>query len=237
MPNFINGSRLKKYEMPITTEMIKLLQHSKTYKAGLEQLKTEAQQEARERRQQIRARRHANIMALSINEDKDDEFIVKPFTIHLQLLTASQEQSTIALIDSRADWNVMSYNIWTSLGNPVLVPSKLQFTNFSGTQTTSLGKLCLKVRFKDQSMHIVFHVADKDQASMNIALGRQWMGLTNCQINWTTRHYSLQVNSINLTGQSSELKLPPTSTINASTSKAGNTSVWLQDVDNPTHGW
>ena len=46
MPNFINGSHLKKYENPLTAEMIMLLHRSKTYKAGLERLKEEAQKEA-----------------------------------------------------------------------------------------------------------------------------------------------------------------------------------------------
>ena len=48
MPNFINGSRLKKYELPLTEEMLNSLHHAKIYKQGQLALKDQAQQEARE---------------------------------------------------------------------------------------------------------------------------------------------------------------------------------------------
>ena len=63
-------------------------------------------------------------MALSLEKEDADEFAVKPFTIPLQLLTATQEQSMTALIDSGVDCNVLSYDIWTSLGKIDLVPLK-----------------------------------------------------------------------------------------------------------------
>ena len=131
-------------------------------------------------------------MSLSVHgEDDAEELTVKPFTINLQLVTVTHEWSATALIDSGADCNVMSYEMWVQLGKPELAPSMLSFKNFSRTQTTSLGKLCLKVRIKDQSMHIVFHVTHENQAAVNVVLGRQWMGATNCQINWLheTTHY------------------------------------------------
>ena len=61
-------------------------------------------------------------------------------------------------------------------------------------------------------MHIPFHVANKDQAYVNVVLGRQWIGMTNCQINWTTREYLLKVNSTDLTGTSSEVETSQVST-------------------------
>lgn len=114
-------------------------------------------------------------MALSVNNEDDvDKLSVKPFTtINLQLVTTKCEQSTTALIDSGADCNVMSYDMWESLGKPKLVPSMLSFKSFFGTQIASLGKLCTKVRIKDRSMHVYFHVANKGQAAVNVVLGRQ----------------------------------------------------------------
>ena len=38
------------------------------------------------------------------------------------------------------------------------------------------------------------------------------MGMTNCQINWTTREYLLKVNSTNLTGTSLEVETSQVST-------------------------
>ena len=63
MPNFINGSRLKKYELPLTAEMLEHLHNSKTYKEGQAILKAEAQKEAKERKDKIKARR-AKILTL-----------------------------------------------------------------------------------------------------------------------------------------------------------------------------
>ena len=111
-------------------------------------------------------------MSLSVNgDDEGDDFLVQPFTIKMDLVTAIHQLSSSALIDSGADCNVMSYDIWQFLGKPNLVPSKLTFQNFSGTHTTSLGKICVKICIQDQTMHIPFHVANKDQAFVNVVLG------------------------------------------------------------------
>ena len=186
-------------------------------------------------------------MALSlVGEDETEEAEIAPFTLLLQLLLPTHETSTTALIDSGADCNVMSYETWESLGKPELTQSKLSFKNFSGTQTSSLGKLYIKAKIQDQPMHLVFHVTNKQQASVNVVLGRQWIGATNCQINWTSRKYSLHVNSVNLTGLSSELETPPNQAPKSSPSSEASTSnaipnhlepvYWIQDAENPTHG-
>ena len=95
-------------------------------------------------------------------------------------------------------------------------------------------------------MHIPFHVAHKDQAFVNVVLGRQCIGMTNCQINWTSCEYSLQVNFVNLTGLSLELKTPRKKTLKLPPSNEASTSnlmqnhtklvYWIQDVENPIHG-
>ena len=110
-------------------------------------------------------------MALSlVGEDETEEFNIEPFTLHLQLLSPTHETRTTALIDSGADCNVMSYETWESLGKPELTQSKLSFKNFFGTQIANLGKLYIKEWIQDQPMHLVFHVANKQQASMSVVL-------------------------------------------------------------------
>ena len=42
-------------------------------------------------------------------------------------------------------------------------------------------------------MYIPYHVSNKEQAFVNVVLGQQWIGVINCQINWTTREYLLKV--------------------------------------------
>ena len=85
MPNFINGSRLKKYEEPLTEDMLQQLHAAKTYKEGQEQLKAKAQQESKERTKQINARRQAQILTIitqNTEEELEEEF-VEPFTLSL----------------------------------------------------------------------------------------------------------------------------------------------------------
>ena len=95
----------------------------------------------------MKTQHQANVLSLSVNgDDEGDDFSVQPFTIKMDLVTTTHQLSSNALIDSGVDCNVMSYDIWKLLGKPDLVPSKLTFQNFSRTHTTSLGKICVKIR-------------------------------------------------------------------------------------------
>ena len=147
MPNFINGSRLRKYEEPLTENMLQQLHAAETYKEGQAQLKEKAQQEARERTKQIKAHRQAQILTIVTQSVEElEEEIVAPFTLRLQLLAADLKVWSTALIDSGADCNVMSYTMWESLGKPDLAPSNLSFQSFSGLLTSSLGKIGIKAQ-------------------------------------------------------------------------------------------
>ena len=84
----------------------------------------------------------------------------------------------------------------------------MTFKSFSNSQTSCLGKICLKVRIQTEAMHVSFYVVDKHHEGFAVLLGRSWMCSTNCQINLRTRNYTLEVNSVNLTGKSSEENLP-----------------------------
>ena len=177
MPNFINGSRLKKYKEPLTEDMLQQLHAAKTYKEGQEQLKAKAQQESKERTKQINARRQAQILTIitqNMEEELEEEF-VEPFTLSLQILEANLKVWTTAFIDSGADCNVMSYETWEKLGKPQLKPSTLSFKSFSCNNTHSMGTLCIKAQIQAQPLQIVFHVAPQIQVSWDVLLGRSWI--------------------------------------------------------------
>ena len=61
-------------------------------------------------------------------------------------------------------------------------------------------------------MHIPFRGTNKDQAFVNVILGPQWIGMTNCQISWMNHEYLLKVNSTNLIRTSSEVETSQVST-------------------------
>lgn len=95
-------------------------------------------------------------------------------------------------------------------------------------------------------MHLVIHVTHENQAAMDVVLGRQWMGQTNCQLNWATQQYTIMLNLFTLTRKSTEVEAPlassslmflPTNPSTSSTSLHCCTHIWIKDVDDPTRGW
>ena len=201
MANYINGSRLKLYHEPLTQEMLDRMHAAKTQKAQAELLKQKAKEEADERARAAKAKRlKAKMLTLSFkSEDEEDQF-VEPFRLEINLLAQKATVSTHALIDSGADLNVISWEIWDAMGQPKLDPSKLRFIGFSQAESECLGSITFKVSIQDEPLYVKFYVATKGESVEHVILGRLWMLNTNCQLDWETRRYKVKVNNRNLTG-------------------------------------
>ena len=79
----------------------------------------------------MKTQHQANVLPLLVNGNNEgDEFSIKTFTIKMDLVTTTHQLSSTTLIDSGANCNVMSYDIWQILGKLDLVPSKVTFQNF-----------------------------------------------------------------------------------------------------------
>ena len=169
------------------------------------QVLNDPREKAQKRRKGMRRRKRAQILMVSqeVNKDKEPE-LIPPFFLDLQLVTKSHAMWTKALIDSGADCNVLSYETWVTLGKPTLEPCQTTFRSFLSTETLCLGEICLKVRIQTEAMHINFYVANKNHKGFAVLHGRSWMCSTNCQINLRTRQYTLEANSVSLTGKDSE---------------------------------
>ena len=139
MGDYINGSRLKWYEEPMTKDMLVCLHVAQTQKEGQALLKQHALAEAQARAAKAKARHKAMVMTIQIS---DDEEFVEPFNIQMCIHTKQASYDTSTLIDSGVDCNVLSYNVWEALGKPQLTNVKMNFQSFSGEETKSLGK-CL----------------------------------------------------------------------------------------------
>ena len=201
MANFINGSRLRRYHEPLTQEMMDRMQAAKTRKARADLLKKQAQEEAIARAKAIRARKHkVHILALKTIDIDDELPIVKPFRIATKLVTQKIDVGVNALIDSRADLNILSWDVWRTMGSPKLTPTLINFVGFSANETACLGKILLKLSIQDVPQYVLFYVANVDEYIEQIILGRHWMQTTNCHLDWITRTYTLQVNSRSITG-------------------------------------
>ena len=133
---------------------------------------------------------------------------MEPFHISMCIHTQRAAYDVSALIDSGADCNVLSYSTWEALGKPQLTNVNMNFQSFSCAETPSLGKCCLKLSIQDQHSHVTFYVANKEQALVDVMLGRSWIRSTNCWLNWTSRQYTITVNSTSLTGPSAASSQP-----------------------------
>src|SRR5271156_112156 len=76
------------------------------------------------------------------------------------------------------------------------------FQSFSKIKTPSLGTVFLKLSIQNQPLYDLFYVANKNQVVERVVLGRLWMYITNCHLDWRTRRFAIEVKSSTLTGES-----------------------------------
>ena len=108
MGTFINGSHLKHFHETLTDDMLDRMHATKKNKLAFQQLKADAQAEAREKAAKAKARiLQISMVKLQTNQDED---YTKPFLvsigISLPLITCS------AILDLGAYVNVLSAEIY-----------------------------------------------------------------------------------------------------------------------------
>ena len=150
----------------------------------------------------MKERQNAQILTVTTSGKSSAQ--VTPFELAMQLLTTTKMVQIESLIDTGADCNVLSYEAWEKLGKLDVSPSSLTFTSFAGVTSNCLGTIYLKGRIQHQSMGIIFHIAHRNQAVVNVILGRHWIQQTNFQMDWETRAFKCKVNFENLKGYSAE---------------------------------
>ena len=78
------------------------------------------------------------------------------------------------LIDTGADTNTISYDLWDSLGQPHLKATSLQVLRFFGQLTNLLGVCHLLVYVCEYNCHHEFTVFPKNTANTQLILGQPW---------------------------------------------------------------
>ena len=119
------------------------------------------------------------------SEDEEDPF-VEPFCLGINLLSQKATLSTHALIESGADLNGISWEIWDAMGQPRLNPSNLRFIGFSQAESECLGSITFKVSIQDEPSYVKFYAATKGESVEHVILGRLWMLNTNYNLVWET---------------------------------------------------
>ena len=150
MANFINGSQLRKYNEPLTDEILERMHTTKNAKIRQEQIKEEAQAKARlcAQKNQERRRYVQCINSVASNEDLDPPILVN-FIIDGIVLTF--------LIDSGANVNVISYKAFSTLQR-AFTKSMTTLTSFSNMDSKAIGKTSLLLHsesFQDESMFLI----------------------------------------------------------------------------------
>ena len=96
-----NGSRIKKYEEPLTEDILLRLHSARTLKEGQALLKKQAQDEAQARALAIKQKRVLQMMVLeTFSMNKDENEVIPPFYLNLQVVTQHGSINTAAFLDS-----------------------------------------------------------------------------------------------------------------------------------------
>ena len=118
MPNWISGCRVKKYLAPLTMEMLECIHQAKErkHKADTHIQQAKAEGKAQE------ANRKRKVMQIT---GKASSKGLQPY---IQVDSGSLGIPTVALSDTRADTNTISYALWEKLGKPHLTSYQLTLT-------------------------------------------------------------------------------------------------------------
>ncbi len=210
MANFINGSPLRRYQEPLTEDILARLHAAKNEKEQKAQVIADAQAEAKLRAQRNRERRrYINcITTSSVEVDYDP-----PILINLSV----NGQPLKALIDSGADANVLSYEAYEKLQCEYKSTST-QLTSFANVDTEALGITTLCLNQSDFKTESQFYIARPNQSNHEMILGRAWMRKNRCSIDWDKNLVHLGTDAKRVTlpmVMGNELKAQtPSSTIN-----------------------
>ena len=191
MANFINGSRLRRYNEPLTDELLARLHAAQNEKERKAQMIAEAQAEAKARAQKNRERRrHIQCITTSSHDDDDDP----PILINLW----ANGHSLTALIDSGADANVLSYEAFKKL-NCNYDKTSTQLTSFTHLDTTVLGITSLCISQNNFADECQFYIAQPGQSIHELILSRAWMRRNKCYIDWDLNMVHLCRNKMRVT--------------------------------------
>ena len=116
---------------------------------AFEQLKADAQAEAKERAAKAKARR-LQVSMVQVNEVATEDY-TDPLLVPLGIV--SPQVTCTAILDSGADVNVMSAQLYQGLQTNTLLPSTATFTSFSNQQTECIGILTTKSLFNSTKSH------------------------------------------------------------------------------------
>lgn len=169
--------------------MLERMHAAKNKKMAFEQLKADAQAEAKERAAKAKARR-LEISMVQVNENQTEDYTA-PLLVPLGIV--SPQVTCMAILDSGADVNVISKQLYQGLQTNKLLPTTAVFQGFSNQQTQCIGILTMNIFIQEQEEPCTFYVTDTNDYAHEVILGRNWMAKHQCSIDWDSNIISLRM--------------------------------------------
>lgn len=127
----------------------------------------------------------------AVNQDPEDEDIVPPAYLRVKL-TAKREHSVDALIDEGVDFNILTYEAWTLLGQPELTLTDATLNPYRGHPQTLLGKCRILVTIETESLPVLFHVPpNSENCGKEILLRGPFKRSTKCEADYIAQRIHL----------------------------------------------
>ena len=107
----------------------------------------------------------------------------------------SKERKVIqAFLDTGADDNIISYELFKCLNDIQLVPTSVHFQDYSGHLAPAFGCCVIKMFVQGLTCEDEFFVTHPTLQTVPMILGRAWQQQYNCSINWANQSVSCTIN-------------------------------------------
>ena len=191
MGTFINGSRLKHFHEPLTNDMLERMHAAKSKKLALQQLKADAQAKARERAAKAKARR-MQIFVVKVKKRRKEAY-TKPLIVPIGI--SSPQIVCSAILDFGADVNVLSREVYHNLSTNKLLPSTASFNSFTNDASNCHGILSTTIYIQGITETCTFYVLENTECAHEAILGRNWMAIHKCVVDWEQQVIHLSMNN------------------------------------------
>ena len=166
---------------------------TKERKKKHENMKSLAQQEAKERAAKIRRQRLGIPNKTMIQVLKATESSFRSLKPYILVEIGQKQETELALIDTGADINAISHETWENLGKPKLSKSTLQIDTISGSTIGVEGHINLLVFIGSTDVHAEFYVMKPGTMTTPIILGQSWQRQFNGITNWREEGLNFEV--------------------------------------------
>ncbi|MCO5552795.1 hypothetical protein L7F22_006312 [Adiantum nelumboides] len=191
MPNWISGCRLKKYHLPLTTDMLAKIHSAKERKNKLNDIKAEAQEEAKirilKRKQKLQQQRQPLIeestpFPLAAIQCCDHWQIGIDVRINVRLPNGQYQR---ALVDTGARVNVVNHSTYKKLTDQPLMQCSRNIAAANKEIIPTMGFINLNVNIDGNLCPQQFLVVTDDGINESMCLGVPWMRTYNAIPEWS----------------------------------------------------